>query len=228
MDEFVLYDDVQYTRRDWRNRNRIKTAAGLTWLTVPVRVKDRYHQLVHETVVSEPDWPGRHWRSIVHAYSRAAFFGHYRAELEELYLGCEETHLSRVNARFLAWICRTLGIATPVRWSMDYDLGTGRNERLIALCRQLGATEYLSGPAARCYLDEAAFAAAGIAVRWMDYSGYPEHRQLHGPFEHGVSVLDLILNEGPDAPSYMKSFPPPPAPPPQGGRGELRVRESPA
>jgi hypothetical protein len=114
--------------------------------------------------------------------------------------------LSEVNARFLRALCEILRIRTTLSWSMEYQLVEGKTERLVDLCRQAGATHYLSGPAARVYIDEAQFAAAGIGLSWMEYAGYPEYRQLYPPFDHAVSVIDLILNEGPDARRFMKSL----------------------
>jgi hypothetical protein len=206
VNEFILYDDMQYTRRDWRNRNLIKTANGPQWLTVPVQVKGKYFQKIRETEVGDPAWARDHWRSVAHSYARARHFKDYKDWAEQLYLGCEETLLSRVNYRFLTAVCALLGVRTKISWSMDYELADGKTERLVALCRQAGATEYLSGPAAKDYMDEALFEREGIALRYMDYSGYPEYEQLFPPFEHGVTVLDLIFNEGPDATKYMKSF----------------------
>lgn len=208
VDEFILFDDMQYTRRDWRNRNRIKTPRGLEWLTIPVENKNRYKQKIKDTVASDPRWAKRHWRSIVHNYSKAKHFSRYRDMLEELFLGTREQSLSLINYRFLTACCDLLGIRTRLSWSMDYRLVEGKTERLIDLCKQTCATEYLSGPTAKAYLDEALFRAEGIKVRYLDYSGYPEYEQLFPPFEHAVSILDLILNTGPDAPQYMKSFGP--------------------
>ena len=206
VDEFILFDDAQYTRRDWRNRNRIKTSNGLMWLTIPVQVKGRYRQKIRETVISDPEWNRRHWKSIVHNYAGAKYFHTYRELFEDLYLGCNERFLSQINYRFLTAICEILGINTKLSWSMDYRLMEGKTERLVDLCKQSGATEYISGPAAKCYINEALFAEQGIALRYMDYSGYPEYNQLFPPFEHNISIIDLIFNEGPDAPKYMKSF----------------------
>jgi hypothetical protein len=102
-------------------------------------------------------------------------------------------------------VCEIIGIDTPIRWSRDYSLAEGKIERLVDLCRQTGADEYLSGPAAQDYLKEEPFSDAGITLTYMDYSGYPEYRQLYPPFEHRVSILDLIFNEGPAARAYLKS-----------------------
>jgi hypothetical protein len=206
VDEFVLYDDMQYTRRDWRNRNYIKTPNGLEWLTIPVDVKGKYLQKIRETRVSEPGWAANHWKTLTHNYAKARHFPAYRALFEDLYLGSDEDLLSRINYRFIEAVCGQLGIRTRLSWSMDYELIEGKTERLVGLCKSAGATHYLSGPAARGYLEEDQFAREGIEVSYMDYSGYPPYTQLHGAFEHGVTVLDLLFNEGPDAPRFMKSF----------------------
>lgn len=117
-----------------------------------------------------------------------------------------EPQLSKINYRFLTEICSVLGITTPINWSSDFQLADGQTARLVDLCRQIGADEYLSGPAARNYLDESLFAGANIRVSYIDYTGYQEYRQAYPPFEHGVSIMDLIFNEGPEAPRYLKSF----------------------
>lgn len=205
-DEFILFDDMQYTRRDWRNRNKIKTPNGSTWLTIPVQVKGKYTQLIRETVVSDPAWNKAHWNTIQQFYGKARCFREHRAWLEELYLGCEEEYLSRINFRFLKGICEALGISTKLSWSMDFVLLEERTERLVSMCKQAGATTYLSGPSARAYMDEEAFHAANIEVQYMSYTGYPEYAQVYPPFEHEVSIIDLLLNTGPDATRHMLSF----------------------
>jgi hypothetical protein len=205
-DEFILYDDRQYTRRDWRNRNRIKTRLGTQWLTIPVQVRGRYLQRIDETLVSDPEWAMRHWETLRHAYAAAPHFGAYAPQLETLYGELEsEPRLSVINRRFLELICKLLGIETPISWSTDYAVSGGRTERLVSLCRAAGATTYLSGPSARAYLDESLFEAAAIDVEYMDYGGYLEYPQLHPPFEHRVSVLDLLFSVGDDAPEYLKN-----------------------
>jgi hypothetical protein len=206
VDEFILYDDRQYTRRDWRNRNRIKTPQGSTWLTIPVEVKGRYEQRIDETHISDARWADRHWKTLIHNYAAAPFFDALRDEVQALYTRADSPELSRVNRLFLEELCRMLGIRTRLSWSTDYEAEGTKTERLVSLCRAAGATDYLSGPSAREYMDEALFADAGIELGYMDYSGYPEYPQLHPPFDHAVTVLDLLFNTGPDAPSFMKSF----------------------
>jgi len=205
VDEFVLLDDAQFTRRDWRNRNRIKTPDGLKWLTVPVEMKGKYDQAIKDTRISDPSWSEKHWKSLYHAYSRAPCFPQFAARIEEVYQGGSEELLSQINHRFLTAICGILGIDTMVTWSMDYGVTGRKTERLVDICERAGATEYLSGPSARSYLDESLFEEAGIDVTWMEYDGYPEYVQLYPPFEHHVTVLDLIFHTGMKARDHMLS-----------------------
>jgi hypothetical protein len=207
VDEFILYDDMQFTRRDWRNRNLIKTPRGLEWLTIPVSVKGRYLQKICDTRINDAGWGERHWSTLEHNYAKAPHFARYRERIEPLYRGNRETALSEVNRRFIDAICAILGIGTRLSWSMDYrPLKEGKTERLVDLCQRAGATRYLSGPAARDYLEPALFGRAGIELGFFDYAGYPEYPQRFGKFEHGVSVLDLLFNVGPEAPRFMKTF----------------------
>jgi hypothetical protein len=205
VDEFILLDDVQFTKRDWRSRNRIKTKDGLLWLSVPVVTKGRYSQRICETVTSDPTWGERHWQTLRGAYVRSAFFDTYAPALEAIYRKPPSDHLSIVNRALIEAICSALGITTRITWSTDYPARAGRNEHLIDLCVAAGATTYLSGPAARAYVDEGAFAGAGVRVRFADYSGYPEYPQLYPPFEHAVTALDLLFSTGPRAIDYMKN-----------------------
>jgi hypothetical protein len=206
VDEFILLDDVQFTRRDWRSRNVIKTPQGLTWLSIPVEVKGRYHQRICDTRVADASWARRHWSTIRHNYAKAPCFARYEGVFSSLYLGELPALLSEINYRFINAVCSVLGIHTPIRWSMDFSVSNDRTDRLIDLCKAVGATRYLSGPTARAYLDENRFRAAGIGVCWMNYAGYPEYPQLHGPFVHGVSILDLLFNVGAEARSCLLSF----------------------
>jgi hypothetical protein len=206
VDEFVLLDEVQYTKRDWRNRNVIRVGAQKTWLTIPVVVKGRYEQRIDETRIADHSWASKHFKTLTHAYRRARHFDETAALLAPLYEAHERTELlSEVNSAFLDAICRHLGIATRLTWSTDYETRDEPSQRLLDICLGAGADEYVSGPAARGYLDVDLFAASGVRVRWADYSGYPEYPQLAEPFEHGVSIVDLLFNTGPDAHHYLKS-----------------------
>jgi hypothetical protein len=156
-------------------------------------------------MTSDPHWGRRHWQTIRANYASAPYFDRYADSLAALYEH-PSTRLSEINHAFITAICDTLGITTPITWSSAYDTRQTPTERLIDLCRAVGGTEYLSGPSARDYLDVAAFEAAAIAVQFADYSGYPEYPQPHGPFEHDVSVLDLLFCTGPRALEFMKKL----------------------
>lgn len=207
-DALVLLDSVQFTRRDWRNRNRIKTVQGPAWLTISVEAKGRFDQAVDETRISAP-WTDGHLRSIALAYARAPHFAEVFPWLETQFRTvAEEPLLSRVNEALIRAFCARLGLDVPI--TRDGDLlpraslpALDPSERLAALTEAAGGTRYVSGPAARAYLDPAPFTRRGIEVAWMDYSGYPDYPQLWGEFEPAVSVVDLMLNMGGDAPRYL-------------------------
>lgn len=204
VDEFILFDDMQYTRRDWRNRNQIKTPQGAQWLTIPVSVKGKYHQKIRETEIEGTDWAETHWKSLVLNYSRAPHFKEIAEWLESLYLGDLSMNLSQLNRNFIVGICGYLGIDTKISNSWDYNLVDGKTERLADLCAQAGGTEYISGPAAKDYIDSQVFSECDIKLSWFDYDGYPEYPQLWGEFTHGVTILDLLFNCGKDSPRFMR------------------------
>lgn len=204
-DEFMLFDEAQYTRRDWRNRNLIKTPQGLHWLTIPVQVKGKFTQRIDETSLQSAHWVDEHLKTLRFNYAKAACFGTMFPKIEALYRQVQvETLLSRVNYHLLRGLCDLLGIQTPITWSSDYQSEEGRLERVLSLCVQAGATNYISGPSAKSYMVDEVFEQHGVRVTYMDYRDYPEYPQLFPPFEHGVSVLDLLFNVGEDAPQYMK------------------------
>lgn len=205
-DEFVFYDDMQYTRRDWRNRNKIKTKDGVKWLTVPVEAKGKYFQKINETKVSDSHWGKDHWATLVHNYSKARYFEDYKEIFESLYLNHKELYLSKINYSFIKVICEILGIKTKFSWSSEFDLKEDRTERLVDICKKCDATDYYTGPSAKAYMDETLFSNENINIHYFDYSGYIQYNQLHGNFIHEVSIIDLIFNEGPNASNFLKSF----------------------
>jgi len=204
VDEFILYDTTQYTRRDWRNRNQIKTPQGVQWLSVPVKVKGQYHQLICETEIDGTNWAQMHWKAFVQNYRRAPHFDEVSVLFEPVYRQSKHTHLSILNRDLIEVICAYLGITTKISSSRDYRSIAGQSERLADFCVQAGATEYISGPLAKDYLDEKPFAERGIKLTWFDYEGYPEYPQLWGPFTHGVTILDLLFNCGRETCRYMR------------------------
>jgi hypothetical protein len=204
VDEFIIYDDMQYTRRDWRNRNKIKTPQGVQWLTVPVLVKGKYHQTIRETEIDGTDWATRHWKALTQNYRRTTYFSEIAAWLEPLYLSESYSHISQLNRRFIEAICDYLKIKTAITNSWDYQLIEGKTERLTQICVQANAAEYISGPAAKGYVEEKVFKDLGIKLTWFDYAGYPVYPQPWGNFDHGVTILDLLFNCGKEAHRYMR------------------------
>lgn len=208
VDEFILYDDMQYTRRDWRNRNKIKTPEGHKWLTVPVKVKGKYYQTIRETEIDDTGWADVHWKTLCQNYRRTPNFDEIAAIFEPFYLQRQYTHLSVLNRDLIEAVCNYLGITTKISNSWDYQMIDGKTERLVDLCVQAGGSEYISGPAASDYIEEHYFTEQGIKLTWFDYSGYPEYPQQWGEFTHAVTILDLLFNCGKDAPRYMKHLRP--------------------
>lgn len=201
VDEFILYDDMQFTKNDWRNRNRIKTPTGTQWLSIPVGSDIR--RRIRDVQLPDTPWAVQHWRALSLNYRAAACFDSTAEWLAPLYLDNRCSDLSSFNRKLIETICAQLGIQTTIRNSWDYELVDGKTERLVSLCRQAGGDVYVSGPSARGYLDESLFRSSDIELQWMHYGPYPIYPQLWGSFVHEVSVLDLLFNCGVDALRYM-------------------------
>lgn len=201
-DLFIIHDDLQYTKGDWRNRNKIKTPRGVEWITVPVHYRST-SQLIEETLVdySSP-WPRRMLNRIRESYRHAPCFEPYFSELSEL-LSQPAPSISDLNLRLIHWVCRNLEIGTPIRMSREYHPQSTKTERLIGILTQVGASTYLSGPAARAYLIPEMFGQAGIRLEYKQYN-YPAYEQLYPPFELRVSVIDLLFMKGKDARFYLE------------------------
>jgi WbqC-like protein family len=203
-DVFVFFDDVQYDARGWRNRNRIKTPHGTSWLTIPVNKHGAQieHIPIRDVSTVTGDWPSKHLASLTHAYAKAPHFRTYRPWLERVYRD-PPTALADFTIQTTIELAGMLGI-TGTRFLRSSELGVdGRqSDRLIAILRELHATRYLTGPSARAYIEPEKFAEAGIALEWKSYD-YPDYPQLHPPFDPHVSVLDLMVMTGDDAPRYI-------------------------
>lgn len=201
-DVFVFYDDVQYTKNDWRNRNKIMTAGGPKWITIPTGIDA--NRLICDVALTDPSWQNKHWESICQNYRRSPFFAYYRPFFEDIYLAKEWGNLSQLNQHLIKHISQQLlGVQTTFDDSRNYPLNGHRLERLLDLVAKTGATHYISGPAAKSYIAEDRFSEIGVELAWKDYSGYPEYAQGDLPFEHGVSILDLLFNVGADANEYI-------------------------
>lgn len=203
-DVFVFYDDVQYDKNGWRNRNRIRTSSkeGWSWLTIPVRLTEHFPSINQVCADNRVPWRRKHRRTIETEYARAPFRGLFETFFRDFF-DSEEQNLASVAIASVKNLTRAFGISTPLYRSSELHAVGDRNTRLVEICRELGATHYLSGVAAQAYLEEPLFAEAGITVEWQRYA-HPEYPQLHRPFISHLSALDALLNVGPAAAALLK------------------------
>lgn len=200
VDVFVFYDDVQYTVKDWRNRNRIKAPNGEVWLTVPVLTKGLRDQLICEARINtSTNWQKKHYKALISSYQKAPFFKDYEYLLEDIYMKRQWTKIADLDIYLTKLLAEVLGIR--VQWQNASDLrqsGSKDGEKVINICKLLGCDYFINGPSARAFMNEQLFREAGIVLEYMEYN-YPEYKQLHGPFTHQVTVLDVIFNCGSNA-----------------------------
>lgn len=201
VDLFILEDDLQYTKGDWRNRNKIKSPRGSEWITVPVSYKHTA-QLIQDTLIdySQP-WAKKMLNRIRESYRTAPFFEPYFSELREL-LYQPAASISELNVSLLRWVCRQLEIYTPLERSQNYSPQGAKTERVISILHQTEATIYLSGPSGRNYILPDLFEQAGIRLEYKEYD-YPEYPQLYPPYDPYVSILDLMFMTGDKACDYL-------------------------
>ena len=204
VDEFVIFDDMQYTKGDWRNRNQIKTPNGLEWLTIPVQAKGKYSQRIMDVQTEGVSWISKHLKSIERNYARANNSRDVIPWLVSLYSNLAEKTLSEVNLYFLKEVCLYLEISTPITSSLQYSTQEDPSSRLAQITLEAGGSVYVSGPAARSYLKEDPFNERNLTVEWFNYGSYNAYPQLWGEFQPNVSVLDLILNCGKDARDFFR------------------------
>lgn len=201
VDTFVFLEDVQYTRRDWRNRNKVKTPGGVKWISVPVT--GRTHQKIHETSIDySQDWRENHKSTIHHSYASAPYYDSYEKDILQVYSQKFST-ISELNIHFIKKISNILSINTCFVNSIELESKGVKEEKLIEICHKIGADQYLSGPAGKNYIDEEKFKSNGIALQYKDYSGYPQYPQLWGDFQETVSIIDVIFNCGEKASEFI-------------------------
>ncbi|MDP2966160.1 MAG: WbqC family protein [Pelolinea sp.] len=206
-DLFIFYDDVQYDKNGWRNRNRIKTSQGLQWLTIPVHTKGSVPEgtPINQIKISwERPWNLHHWRGIQFAYRKAPFFGKYIDYFSEVF-GRKPEFLSNFTIQTTIDLARFLGIShTKFIRSSEIDSIEGeKTDRLISILKKVGADYYISGPSAKDYIEKDKFDAAGIKLEYMTYN-YPEYEQLYPPFESQVSIIDLLFMKGDDSLTFIR------------------------
>jgi hypothetical protein len=197
-DTFVSFDRVQYLPKDWNNRNRVRTAAGPVWLSVPVHKKGHREKPLDEIEIDNgKPWQRKHWRTLEMSYGKAPHFAAYHDFFGDVY-NREWTHLAELNDHMLRWFLDTLGIGVRFEWASDHDFQGAKSALVLDMCRTLGADRFVFGALGRDYADLDAFAAAGVGVVFQDYR-HPTYPQFHGGFEPHMSVVDLLFNCGPDS-----------------------------
>lgn len=204
VDLFIFIDDILYSKGSWRNRNRIKTPKGSTWITVPVQQKSLSKTAIDQVSINKHDWQKDHHHQFCLYYESAPHFDKYRELLDEFYLGQKWCKLSAMNQFTIKRLSELLGVRTEFVNARDIGATGLKDDRVIQLLQHVGATDYLSGPAARQYIEPEKYAAAGITIHWKKYD-YPEYPQLYPPFDGQVSILDLLFMADKAAPQYIWS-----------------------
>lgn len=203
VDLFVIYDDIQYSKGSWRNRNQVKTETNLKWLTVPVKVK--LGLTIEEILIdyTRKSWQNHQYCLLKESLEYAPFFQD-AIQIWQAGIEAENSTISQLNVSLIKLICTYLQITTPIVMSRNYTVTGRKAERLIQLLKKVDATVYLSGPNAQAYLDENLFRENQISLEYKTYD-YVPYPQLWGDFVGNVSVLDLIANTGKDAKNFLKS-----------------------
>lgn len=204
VDLFVLYDDVQYDRRGWRNRNRVKTPDGSVWLTVPVIQKGKYEQIIRDVKIdNERPWRKKHLGTVEGFYKQAPYFNTLFPEFREL-IERDWEYLWELDLVLIKWMNSRIGIETEIKLASELNITGQKSERLLEICRELGANEYYSGAAARHYLDQEIFKNEGIDVYFQEYE-HQKYPQLHGDFLSHMSALDLMMIVLPESKRIIES-----------------------
>lgn len=202
-DAFVFLDKVQYKKREYQNRNKIRTKEGWIWLTVPVVTKGRYDQKICEVEIDNTfRWTSKHWESIKLSYSRAPYFKKYYDFFEDLY-SSNWQKLMDLNVHIIQYLVRCLDIKTNIYFESDLKTGGISTERIIEICKRLRAKVYLSGAGGKDYLDEQRFVQEGIQLKYQHFE-HPVYTQLHDKFEPYMSVIDLLFNYGDESSKVIR------------------------
>jgi len=203
VDEFVFLDEVQFTKRDWRNRNRIKTPHGARWLTVPVTTKGKFNQKISETSISGDGWQVDHLSAMENSYRGTSHYEEISSIVAPFYKQGAFSNISELNQRLTREICEYLDIKTTIKNSKEFDLEEGGSKRLASICCQLGAKTYVTGPAAANYLDTDVLSRKSIEVEWFQYSSCEGYDQPWGEFLDKMSIIDTLFCCGKNAKSIV-------------------------
>lgn len=202
VDVFVFFEDVDFTKRDWRTRNKIKTPEGEVWLSIPVKKSSRGTKIYEIEISQETNWQEKHYQTIVQYYKKAKFFSEYKWLLDKIYLEKKWENLSEFNIYVNTLIARELGIKTTFINSKDLETNGTKDDKLIEIIKKLDGDFYLSGPAAKDYIVNEKFKKEKIELAYIEYK-YPEYTQLYGEFNHYITILDVLFNCGKEAPKYI-------------------------
>ncbi len=201
-DLFVVLDDVQFLRRGWHHRDKIKTASGVQWLTVPVVKRGRYEQTIADVEIdNDTPWVRKHLGTLRAAYGKTAYFDAHFEAITAIYEK-NHRHLIDLNMDFIGYLCSVFGVAPEVRMSSTLGTSATSTQRLVEIVTAVGGTKYLSGLGARDYLEEDAFRDAGLGVQWQAFE-HPVYAQQFGAFEPGLSAIDALFNVGPGCPDLI-------------------------
>jgi len=203
VDDFVFLDNVQYTKRDWRSRNKIKTPNGVKWLSVPIITKSRLTQSIYDAVPDGNSWRSKHWRTIDYSYSGSASYHEYAAGIRECIMDESCISISEINQKLIKRISDLVGIRTRLHDARSFQCCEGKNERLAGICAELGGNVYVTGRKASNYLKSELFKSMGIEVEYFDYRVYGPYTQRWGGFVAGLSVIDTLFNIGPKTRSLL-------------------------
>lgn len=205
VDLFIILDTVQFDKRSWQQRNKIKTANGPLWLSVPVFNKGRREQLIRDVEIDfTQDFPRSHLKTLEMNYRKSAYFETISPDIFEI-LSAKKKNLAELNIDLIFWIREVLGITTPIRFASEFDLDGTKADLLASLCEKVGASEYVSPPGSKGYLDESdAFIRRNIPLFYYDFR-HPEYPQRYGQFLSNMSVIDLLFNCGAASISIIKN-----------------------
>ena len=202
-DIFIVLDTVQFIRRGWQHRDKIKTAAGAAWLTVPVHKKGRYDQLIRDVEIQDgPEWQDNHLKTLQAAYGKSPYFDPLRAAITDIYAR-DHRLLMALNMDFISYVCAYLGIKVTIRKASDLGVEGKSTELLVGLTQAVDGDVYLTGQGSRDYLDESLFESAGIRVEWQNFS-HPVYLQQHGDFIPNLSAIDALMNCGPETRNLIR------------------------
>ena len=207
VDKFIIFDNVQYTRRDWRNRNKIFSSSGdLIWLTIPIKSKGNFKVNINKIEVFNDSWRKKHFVNIINSYKKSDNFNVIFPFLEELYFSDNEKNLSLINISFIIKICKFLKIDTQILNCQSYGESFTASEKILYEIIKNGGTHYYTSPKAKAYLDENLFKENGVKIQYISYEGYPHYGQKFDQFKHKVSIIDLMMNTGLKSKNYIKEI----------------------